>query len=69
LENLRVQHHLRIIAIAGETTSVFYWALWDSLADAPNVVRVLYNPRTTEQVGEVLSKRVRVVKGFHGLIG
>lgn len=59
LERLRVQHHLRIIAIAGETTGVFYWALWDYLAQRPNLARVLYNPRTTEHMGEVLSKRVR----------
>ena len=59
LETLRVQHHLRIIAIAGETTGVFYWGVWDSLAQRPNVARVLYNPRTTEHMGEVLSKRVR----------
>lgn len=59
LEHLRLQHHLRIIAIAGETTGVFYWALWDYLGKRPNVARVLYNPRTTEHMGEVLSKRVR----------
>ena len=59
LETLRVQHHLRIIAIACETTGVFYWGVWDSLAQRPNVARVLFNPRTTEHMGEVLSKRVR----------
>jgi transposase len=59
LERLRVQHHLRIIAVAGETTGVYYWGVWDSLAQRPNVARVLYNPRTTAHMGEVLSKRVR----------
>ena len=59
LESLRVQHHLRIIAIACETTGVFYWGVWDYLTQRPNVARVLYNPRTTEHMGEVLSKRVR----------
>jgi transposase len=59
LESLRVQHHLRLIAIASETTGVFYWGLWDYLAQCPHVARVLYNPRTTEHMREVLSKRVR----------
>ena len=59
LEQVRLQHHLRIIAVAGETTGVFYWAFWDFLAEQPNVARILYNPRTTEHMGEVLAKRVR----------
>jgi transposase len=56
---LRDQHGLRIIAIAGETTGIYYWALWDFLAEQSDVARVLYNPRTTEHMGEVLSKKVR----------
>ncbi len=56
---LRDQHGLRIIAVAGETTGVYYWALWDFLGKQPDVARVLYNPRTTEHMGEVLSKKVR----------
>ena len=59
LERLRVQHHLRVMAVACETTGVFYWSVWDYLAQRPNVARVLYNPRTTEHMGAVLSKRVR----------
>ena len=59
LDRLRVQHHLRIIAVACETTGVFYWSVWDFLAQCPNVARVLFNPRTTEHMGQVLSKRVR----------
>jgi transposase len=59
LESLRVQHCLRIIVVACETTGVFYWGVWDYLAQRPNVARVLYNPRTTEHMSEVLSKRVR----------
>jgi transposase len=57
--NLRDQHGLRIIAIAGETTGIYYWSLWDFLGEQPDVARVLYNPRTTEHMGEVLSKKVR----------
>jgi transposase len=57
--DLRDQHGLRIIAIAGETTGIYYWALWDFLREQPDVARVLYNPRTTEHMGEVLSKKVR----------
>jgi transposase len=56
---LRDQHHLRIMTIAGETTGVYYWSLWDFLGEQPDVARVLYNPRTTEHMGEVLSKKVR----------
>ncbi len=55
----RDQHGLRIIAVAGETTGIYYWALWDFLGEQPDVARVLYNPRTTEHMGEVLSKKVR----------
>jgi transposase len=56
---LRDRHGLRIIAIAGETTGIYYWALWDFLGEQPDIARVLYNPRTTEHMGEVLSKKVR----------
>jgi len=56
---LRDQHHLHIMAIAGETTGIYYWALWDFLGEQADVARVLYNPRTTEHMGEVLSKKVR----------
>ena len=59
LEHVRVQHHLRVVVVACEATGVFYWGLWDFLAQRPNVARVLYNPRTTEHMGDVLSKRVR----------
>ncbi|MBM4445593.1 MAG: IS110 family transposase [Chloroflexi bacterium] len=58
-EALRDQHGLRIIATACETAGIFYWALWDFLAQQPGLARVLYNPRTTEHMGEVLSKKVR----------
>lgn len=57
--DLRDRHGLRIIAVAGETTGIYYWALWDFLGEQPDIARVLYNPRTTEHMGEVLSKKVR----------
>ena len=56
---LRDHHGLRIIAIAGETSGIYYWGLWDFLGEQSDLARVLYNPRTTEHMGEVLSKRVR----------
>lgn len=59
LEELRQQQRLRMVLIAVETTGVFYWAWWDFLAGRPNLARVLYNPRTTEHMTEVLSKKVR----------
>jgi transposase len=59
LDNLRAHHHLRIILLAMETSGIYYWAWWDFLAARPNLARVLFNPRTTEHMTEVLSKRVR----------
>lgn len=59
LEELRQKHHLRIILLAMETTGVYYWGWWDYLAGRPNLARVLYNPRTTDHMADVLSKRVR----------
>jgi transposase len=59
LDNLRGHHHLRIIVLAMETSGIYYWAWWDFLAGRPNLARVLFNPRTTEHMTEVLSKRVR----------
>jgi transposase len=59
LEDLRSQHGLRIILLAMETTGVYYWACWDFLVNRPNLARVLYNPRTTAHMTEVLSKKVR----------
>ena len=58
-ETLRDKHGLRILAVACETAGIFYWALWDFLGQQPGLARILYNPRTTEHMGEVLSKRVR----------
>jgi len=57
--DLRDRHGLRIVAVASETTGIYYWALWDFLGEQADVARVLYNPRTTEHMGEVLSKKVR----------
>lgn len=59
LEDLRSRHGLRIILLAIETTGVYHWACWDFLAQRPNLARVLYNPRTTAHMTEVLSKKVR----------
>jgi transposase len=50
---------LRIVVVAMETSGIYYWAWWDFLAGRSNLARVLYNPRTTENMTEVLSKRVR----------
>jgi hypothetical protein len=33
--------------------------LWDFLSEQPDVAGVLFNPRTTKHMGEVLSKKVR----------
>jgi transposase len=59
MEDLRVHHRLRIILLAMETSGIYYWAWWDFLAQRANLARVLYNPRTTEHMTEVLSKKVR----------
>jgi transposase len=55
----RDQHRLRLVAVAAETTGIYYWALWDFLGQQTDLARVLFNPRTTEHMGEVLGKRVR----------
>jgi hypothetical protein len=57
--DLRDQHSLRIIAVADETAGIYYWALWGFLGEHPDVARVLYNPHTTENMREVLSKKAR----------
>jgi len=59
MDGLSRQHQLRIVLLAAETSGIYYWAWWDFLAERPNLARVLYNPRTTEHMTEVLSKRVR----------
>jgi hypothetical protein len=59
LEELCAQHGMRIILLAMETSGVYYWAWWDFLAGRSNLARVLHNPRTTEHMTEVLSKKVR----------
>jgi transposase len=59
LDNLRGHHQLRIILLTMETSGIYYWAWWDFLAGCANLARVLFNPRTTEHMTEVLSKRVR----------
>jgi len=59
LEGLRGHHQLRITLLAMEASGIYYWAWWDFLAARSNLARVLYNPRTTEHMTEVLSKRVR----------
>jgi transposase len=66
LEALRCQHLLRITVLSMETSGIYYWAWSDFLAGRPNLARVLYNPRTTEHMTEVLSKRVRneLVDGY-----
>lgn len=59
LETLQAQFNLRLVAVAAETTGVYYWALWDYLAEHSPFARVLFNPRTTQPMGEVLSVKVR----------
>ena len=59
VESLQTQFNLRLVAIAAETTGVYYWALWDYLAEHSPFARVLFNPRTTQPMGEVLSVKVR----------
>jgi transposase len=59
VEGLQAQFNLRLVTVAAETTGVYYWALWDYLAEASPFARVLFNPRTTQPMGEVLSVKVR----------
>jgi transposase len=59
VESLQTQFNLRLVAVAAETTGVYYWALWDYLAEHSPFARVLFNPRTTQPMGDVLSVKVR----------
>ncbi len=59
VERLQAQFNLRLVVVAAETTGVYYWALWDYLAEHSPFARVLFNPRTTQPMGEVLSVKVR----------
>lgn len=59
VERLQTKFNLRLVAVAAETTGVYYWALWDYLAEQSPFGRVLFNPRTTQPMGQVLSVKVR----------
>ncbi len=59
VEQLQTKFNLRLVAVAAETTGVYYWALWDYLAEHSPFARVLFNPRTTRPMGDVLSVKVR----------
>ena len=59
MERVRAQHNARIVAVGGECTGVYYEEFWRYLAQCTDCARVLYNARTTEHMGEVLSTRVR----------
>jgi transposase len=59
VEEVRARHKARIVAVGGECTGVYYEEFWRYLQQRTNYARVLYNARTTEHMGEVLSTRVR----------
>jgi transposase len=59
VEKVRAQHKARIIVIGSECTGVYYEEFWRYLKQHTDYARVLYNARTTEHMGEVLSTRVR----------
>ena len=59
VEKVRAQHQARIIVVGCECTGVYYEEFWHYLNQSTDYARVLYNARTTEHMGEVLSTRVR----------
>lgn len=59
VEEVRAQHKARIIVVGSECTGVYYEEFWRYLKQGTDYARVLYNARTTEHMGEVLSTRVR----------
>ena len=59
VEKVRAQHKARIIVVGSECTGVYYEEFWRYLKQHTDYARVLYNARTTEHMGEVLSTRVR----------
>ena len=58
-EEVRAQHQARIVVVGSECTGVYYEEFWRYLKQHTDYARVLYNARTTEHMGEVLSTRVR----------
>jgi transposase len=52
-------HGARVVAVAAECTGVYYEEFWRYLQQKTSYARVLYNPRTTEHMGEVASIKVR----------
>jgi transposase len=59
VEEIRTRHHARIVVVGSECTGVYYEEFWRYLKRCTDYARVLYNARTTEHMGEVLSTRVR----------
>lgn len=59
VEKVRVQYQIRIVLVGSECTGVYYEEFWRYLEKHTDYARVLYNARTTEHMGEVLSTRVR----------
>lgn len=59
VEQVRTQHRTRIVLVGSECTGVYYEEFWRYLDQCTDYARVLYNARTTEHMGEVLSTRVR----------
>jgi transposase len=59
MKKIRARNHARIIAVGSECTGVYYEEFWRYLKQHTDYARVLYNARTTEHMGEVLSTRVR----------
>jgi transposase len=59
VEEVRTKQQARIVVVGSECTGVYYEEFWRYLKEQTNYARVLYNARTTEHMGEVLSTRVR----------
>jgi transposase len=59
VDRLSSDHGARVVAVAAECTGVYYEEFWRYLYQATSYAQVLYNPRTTKHMGEVVSVKVR----------
>lgn len=59
VERVKVRRGARLVVVGREATGIYGQEFWLFLKARTDYARVLFNPRTTEHMGEVLSEKVR----------
>ncbi|MFQ5874438.1 MAG: transposase [Dehalococcoidia bacterium] len=59
VERVKARLNARLVAVAREATGIYGEEFWLYLKARTDYARMMFNPRTTEHMGEVLSKKVR----------